>query len=859
MARYELPQYQTMYRDPQSVAINEELRTRFVDSFQADDTLASAVDGMQSADFEGDLAAKQKFTEQYNTQIDDRASRGDYETLAMAINKDARSFVKDYTPLLENKKKYDSWTASLKEMEELGDEKGGVTSVTAQKMRSYAKHNYLGIQYDEDGNLVEDSYFAGPNVVKDVNLEQRMQEEMKDVVERSWSSETEEPLTDLGILLDKDGKPQIGTTQEPGKPIKYWITTKNGVEEIPPHLVNEATNRVLKHDDVQASLSQKAMLQNFQLDAVDENGAMQVTNELDDYEVQLGEAIAELEAKSTLTSKEESQLNALQERLNETIDSREANGDMNTMNNLTKRAIEDDFAESNQVKYAYENREFEQSYDVDELFKLNAKKKVDLTTETVSSTTGALEIDPLGGLTSEDKYEYINNAEVAMNSDLSDLVTAGGGTPSSAANQALYDEIASIEDFSDEALTDIAAKYNMDPELFRQQATNILVTKQKKDLVAQKIKETELALFGDTYENDISNEFAELTKNSSAYPDVSLNGIDIKNALVSAGILDQNASVKEAMDYMLKASGGMGNIKLSSGASEGLLFGYGAEGDKIMAALLAAKTNGKGVYNPNAVYTRDVKEQGVLNHLMADMIKTYDKKQTKNNDLLDKEYNKTIKQDLGWNMNWWGNKEETAKVQQAWQNKFSDNSWAATTKIIDPETGELVLASTYFDNMTWWDKDAQKDIKVSTKNVGLMSVSRADGQAVLAVPIVDKDGNAHTLMVPAGQFKNESMDKWINSAEYMASRIWNDGIQTNLPSKSYKPNLLQMPAKGDLPAQIVEFNYKKNTVIIDGKSYTRAKGLALVATALQARNLAVLHSGGDAVDETAFEWMAETK
>ena len=103
------------------------------------------------------------------------------------------------------------------------------------------------------------------------------------------------------------------------------------------------------------------------------------------------------------------------------------------------------------------------------------------------------------------------------------------------------------------------------------------------------------------------------------------------------------------------------------------------------------------------------------------------------------------------------------------------------------------------------------------------------------------------------------MDRWIDSAEYMASRMWNDGIYTNLPSKLYKPNLLQLPAQGDNPAQVVEFNYKKNTVIIDGKSYTRAQGLALVATALQDRNLATLHSGGESVDETAFEWMAETK
>ena len=107
MAKYELPQYQSMYVDPQSVAINTELRSRFIDSFQADDALASAVDGMQAADFEGDQARKQQLTEQYNTQLDDRASRGDYETLGMAISKDARSFIKDYNPLLQNKKRYD--------------------------------------------------------------------------------------------------------------------------------------------------------------------------------------------------------------------------------------------------------------------------------------------------------------------------------------------------------------------------------------------------------------------------------------------------------------------------------------------------------------------------------------------------------------------------------------------------------------------------------------------------------------------------------------------------------------------------------------------------------------------------------
>ena len=53
MARYNLPQYQSVYRDPQSVAVNKELRNRYTNAFLADDELTAAVDAMNAADFEG--------------------------------------------------------------------------------------------------------------------------------------------------------------------------------------------------------------------------------------------------------------------------------------------------------------------------------------------------------------------------------------------------------------------------------------------------------------------------------------------------------------------------------------------------------------------------------------------------------------------------------------------------------------------------------------------------------------------------------------------------------------------------------------------------------------------------------------
>ena len=125
MAKYELPKYQSMYVDPQSVAINTELRQRFVSSFAADDALQGSVDAMDAADFGGDQAAKQRFADQYNDGIRTRAERADYETLGMSINRDARNFIKDYTPIQRNKKRYDDAMASLDEAEKLGVGKPG--------------------------------------------------------------------------------------------------------------------------------------------------------------------------------------------------------------------------------------------------------------------------------------------------------------------------------------------------------------------------------------------------------------------------------------------------------------------------------------------------------------------------------------------------------------------------------------------------------------------------------------------------------------------------------------------------------------------------------------------------------------
>ena len=104
MARYDLPKYESVYRDPQSVAINTVLRERYVSNFAGSDALQGAVDDMTSADFEGDKLEKENLVTQYNTELDEMSRQGDYERMGMRVASNARSFIQDYKPVQKNKK-----------------------------------------------------------------------------------------------------------------------------------------------------------------------------------------------------------------------------------------------------------------------------------------------------------------------------------------------------------------------------------------------------------------------------------------------------------------------------------------------------------------------------------------------------------------------------------------------------------------------------------------------------------------------------------------------------------------------------------------------------------------------------------
>ena len=137
MARTNLPGYTSVYKDPGSVAINTELRRRYANAFANEDTLTGAVDGMVSADFEGDQMLKDDLSSRYNNKLRERAARGDYETMGQTIARDSRKFVKEYAPIEQNYKAVQAYKESIRK----AYSEGKIDEETYRRAFAMSAHN----------------------------------------------------------------------------------------------------------------------------------------------------------------------------------------------------------------------------------------------------------------------------------------------------------------------------------------------------------------------------------------------------------------------------------------------------------------------------------------------------------------------------------------------------------------------------------------------------------------------------------------------------------------------------------------------------------------------------------------------
>ena len=397
MARYNLPQYQSVYRDPGSIQVNSMLRDRYANAVVSDDALTASVDGMQSADYEGDNQLKNELAEEYNAKLDERARRGDYETAGMSITKDSRGFLQGYQPIERNYKRVQAYQAKIKAEYEKGD----LNAESYKNMMAMSNKDYTGLQKNDDGSINDDSYFSGYSTVKDVDISERIKEGMEGYKARTGASE---------IQL-------VG--QGPNQSMK--IKKGNEWSVVPPEDVDAIFNDVLADPDVAASLRQQADVRTYHL--TDEQISTSIGNSLyGDPENEDSKGLIAKYDELVASGKTDKETIAMMDQLEDLIEEREGLlGDagvesseelINKRRNYAKNeVIGSEIGRERGAAYAkYVRNDVKTSYieDYDERYLKDYQKMIDNYVATVAIDTEVTQLNAPSGTSHKDVINYLD-------------------------------------------------------------------------------------------------------------------------------------------------------------------------------------------------------------------------------------------------------------------------------------------------------------------------------------------------------------------------------------------------------------------------------------------------------------------
>ena len=234
------------------------------------------------------------------------------------------------------------------------------------------------------------------------------------------------------------------------------------------------------------------------------------------------------------------------------------------------------------------------------------------------------------------------------------------------------------------------------------------------------------------------------------------------------------------------------------------------------------------ISNPSGVTADDIS--------IRSFMQNYEKKIAADNKKIDEYYKANVKTDTGWDMAHFGDKENAAAVMKAFKTTFEDPSSWQNVPIYNPDPKAEKQYDENGNEIPYTIGQYMKDqaiigvdkIKIKADQIKLSSVVRADGASVLLIPITLEDGTVVPLRANAAGIKNEALTRWTTSAEYEAGKLWQMGIQANLPQGQFKPELLDG----------IIFDYKNNEVIVDGTPMKASEGLQVVANMLHRANYA---------------------
>jgi len=255
MARIDIPKPISTYRDLGTVELAKLARNQYIEGYGAADEFSNSVNNMQS--LEKDQHIKTRLSGEYTGMLDKWASRGDYETLGIQINKGANQFVQDYAPVQQSVKNRSDYAQRLKDAYEKGD----INANTYQGRMAQSDMLYQGIQYGEDGSLQDNSIYNGKQFYHDVDITEKINDRLKEI----------EPFIrqNLGTDIPHNEDMEVTSTTNARGEIKYWVNTKSKTVELPSNIIQMVVNDVMQDPDVSASLAQEIDLKTYQLGDVD--------------------------------------------------------------------------------------------------------------------------------------------------------------------------------------------------------------------------------------------------------------------------------------------------------------------------------------------------------------------------------------------------------------------------------------------------------------------------------------------------------------------------------------------------------------------------------------------------------------
>ena len=799
MARYVLPAAQSMYRDTGAVEMTKMFRDRYLQNIAADDALAQAVLEMQSLD--QDDETKKSLIETYNAKLKQRADQGNYEMKGRAIQKDARSFMNDYNPIKTSVERYNAYAAGIEK-----DYQGGkIDAETRNGKLNEALYNYKGVQYNLDGSVNDESLFNGVSYVHDVNVEEEIIKQMKDVVM------TEIDTTGMEYALDGKGneiKIEKGQKGDPSYYMKYGTYTK----KLDKGLVASVVSSVLNNANVDAAIAQKAHLENYFKGEIntDTNKSL-AAEQLDKALTILGGQIDKLEGtKKTAEKAQLAFLESQESAILEALDLGMSEVDILTsLSYDSKRAMYRDAAIT---KYAgVKSRKTVRDYTESSSLKAknsNAGSALPLIKYN-TGVSGGFTVEPLGGNTVSSKQaKYTASIDVLKGYSTKYPVNEQGKD---------FVEVAS-KATSAEAYDNMASEYKITNREARRMAKDIRHHQTQAQLIELKLEEafiSEHKMSSQAYGEMIAKGASNL---NASYDDITyLEGQKFN--------LDMN-SLKAAFDQLGRTGLGPGEMinelnnnpelkkqVINSIATQNF---KSANMEDVDPVVLETPELAEGIKNDFVNETT----QGLDNMISSHMAKVDDGQAKINKYLKDEE----IKTDAVVMTSFNDLTGKTTKAVQTFLKEGLPNS--DNFQLMDQNGNPTTYKALVESEKDVWIMTDDKAPTIAKEQLGLVHVSRPDGIALIAIPFKGEDGKIETYYADASQLSIGSVDEYTNDMMFQLRTLYRTGIWSGIKGK-WSPDVFE---------GTVTFDYAREKIIINGIDHGIDGGLDVIKGSLVKNN-----------------------